>query len=124
MPVKLRRNDDRPIGLAGQPLKRLLLFSRAGDVVRVHGLDFLGPDLVYALALHLERGRELSGVDAEGAMTSRQMVLYCLALVCASLGPVMLGTVSGFYVAGALGGFATEVFEIRDSARRASSDHD
>ena len=27
-------------------------------------------------------------------------------------------------VAGALGGFATELFEIRDSARRASSDHD
>lgn len=26
-------------------------------------------------------------------------------------------------VAGALGGFATEVFEIRDSARRASADH-
>lgn len=27
-------------------------------------------------------------------------------------------------VAGALGGLATELFEIRDSARRASSDHD
>ena len=27
-------------------------------------------------------------------------------------------------VAGALGGFATEIFEIRDSARRAASDHD
>ncbi len=27
-------------------------------------------------------------------------------------------------VAGALGGFATEIFEIRDSARRASGDHD
>ncbi len=27
-------------------------------------------------------------------------------------------------IAGALGGFATEVFEIRDSARRASADHD
>jgi hypothetical protein len=27
-------------------------------------------------------------------------------------------------VAGALGGFATEVFEIRDSARRASADHE
>lgn len=27
-------------------------------------------------------------------------------------------------VAGALGGFATEVFEIRDSARRASGDRD
>jgi hypothetical protein len=26
-------------------------------------------------------------------------------------------------VAGVLGGFATEVFEIRDSARRASADH-
>jgi hypothetical protein len=26
-------------------------------------------------------------------------------------------------VAGALGGFATEVFEIRDSARRASAEH-
>jgi hypothetical protein len=27
-------------------------------------------------------------------------------------------------VAGALGGFATEVFEIRDAARRAAADHD
>ena len=27
-------------------------------------------------------------------------------------------------VAGAVGGFATEVFEIRDSARKASEDHD
>ncbi len=27
-------------------------------------------------------------------------------------------------VAGVLGGFATEVFEIRDSARRATQDHD
>ncbi len=27
-------------------------------------------------------------------------------------------------VAGAIGGFATEIFEIRDSARRASGDHD
>jgi hypothetical protein len=27
-------------------------------------------------------------------------------------------------VAGALGGFATEVFEIRDSARRAAAEHD
>jgi hypothetical protein len=27
-------------------------------------------------------------------------------------------------VAGALGGFATEIFEIRDSARRAAGDHD
>ena len=26
-------------------------------------------------------------------------------------------------IAGALGGFATEVFEIRDSARKASADH-
>jgi hypothetical protein len=27
-------------------------------------------------------------------------------------------------VAGVLGGFATEIFEIRDSARRAAGDHD
>jgi hypothetical protein len=27
-------------------------------------------------------------------------------------------------VAGAIGGFATEVFEIRDSARRAAAEHD
>ncbi|WP_344156690.1 hypothetical protein [Nocardioides koreensis] len=27
-------------------------------------------------------------------------------------------------VAGALGGFATEIFEIRDSARKASDDHE
>ncbi len=46
--------------------------------------------------------RMLPGADLEGAMTARQMVLYCLALVCASLAPALLGTVSGFYVAGAL----------------------
>ena len=39
---------------------------------------------------------------------------------------VVTGIVSGAVrdVAGALGGFATEVFEIRDSARRAAVDHD
>jgi protoheme IX farnesyltransferase len=44
----------------------------------------------------------LPTLDPDGAMTARQMMLYCLALVCASLGPALLGTVSGFYVAGAL----------------------
>ncbi len=41
-----------------------------------------------------------------------------------------VGTVSGIVtgavrdVAGALGGFATELFEIRDSARKAADDHE
>lgn len=41
-------------------------------------------------------------VDPKGTSTARQMVLYCVALVCASLGPVLLGSAGSTYVAGAL----------------------
>jgi heme o synthase len=41
-------------------------------------------------------------IDPEGAATARQMVLYCLALVCASLGPILLGSGGLFYAGGAL----------------------
>lgn len=40
--------------------------------------------------------------DHGGAMTSRQMILYCLALVATSLGPVLLGSAGWLYVTGAL----------------------
>lgn len=44
----------------------------------------------------------LPGNDPNGVATARQMVLYCLALVAASLGPVLLGSAGWLYVAGAL----------------------
>jgi protoheme IX farnesyltransferase len=44
----------------------------------------------------------LPTVDRDGAMTARQMILYCLALVFTSLGPVLLGSAGLLYVAGAL----------------------
>ena len=40
--------------------------------------------------------------DAEGTVTARQMVLYCLALVATSLGPVTLGWAGALYATGAL----------------------
>ncbi|MFO0843127.1 MAG: heme o synthase [Gemmataceae bacterium] len=44
----------------------------------------------------------LPGADPAGAATARQMVLYGLALVATSLGPVLLGSAGWLYVAGAL----------------------
>jgi protoheme IX farnesyltransferase len=44
----------------------------------------------------------LPAADADGELTARQMVLYCLALVCASLAPVLLAAAGGPYLAGAL----------------------
>ena len=41
-------------------------------------------------------------VDPDGAATARQMLLYCLALVCASLGPLLLGSGGWLYASGAL----------------------
>ena len=41
-------------------------------------------------------------LDPDGATTSRQMVLYCLALVSASLAPALLGAAGLLYIAGAL----------------------
>jgi protoheme IX farnesyltransferase len=41
-------------------------------------------------------------VDRQSAMTSRQMVGYCLVLIPASLMPVVLGQAGGIYLAGAL----------------------
>ena len=51
-----------------------------------------------------------------------QDVVSAAATTVGQVTSVVTGAVRD--VAGALGGFATEVFEIRDSARRASSDHD
>jgi protoheme IX farnesyltransferase len=44
----------------------------------------------------------LPGGDADGELTARHMVLYCLALLCASLAPVLLAAASWPYLAGAL----------------------
>lgn len=41
-------------------------------------------------------------LDPEGSTTARQMILYCLALVSTSLGPVLLGYAGLLYVVGAL----------------------
>src|SRR5262249_56329824 len=38
----------------------------------------------------------------DGRMTARQMVLYCLALVSASLAPALLGAAGLLYITGAL----------------------
>ena len=51
-----------------------------------------------------------------------QDVVSAAATTVGQVTSVVTGAVRD--VAGALGGFATELFEIRDSARRASSDHD
>jgi hypothetical protein len=51
-----------------------------------------------------------------------QDVVSAAATTVGQVTSVVTGAVRD--VAAALGGFATEVFEIRDSARRASSDHD
>jgi len=45
----------------------------------------------------------LPTVDADGAVTGRQMLLYCVALIPISLLPVLLGDASGMYGFGALG---------------------
>jgi len=41
-------------------------------------------------------------LDREGAMSSRQMVAYCLALLPVSLAPFMLGRTGGIYLVGAI----------------------
>lgn len=41
-------------------------------------------------------------IDADGSITGRQMILYCLALVFTSLGPVLLGAAGLLYIVGAL----------------------
>src|SRR5262249_23505390 len=41
-------------------------------------------------------------VDAQGSMTGRQMVMYCLALIPVSLMPTMLGLAGPLYLAGAV----------------------
>jgi protoheme IX farnesyltransferase len=46
--------------------------------------------------------RMLPVVDPEGTQTGRNMVVYCLALIPASLAPVMQGAAGPFYVVGAL----------------------
>ena len=51
-----------------------------------------------------------------------QDVVSAAATTVGQVASVVTGAVRD--VAGALGGFATEVFEIRESARRASSDQD
>jgi len=44
----------------------------------------------------------LSSVDAEGGATGRQMIVYCLALLAASLMPAVVGGAGPVYLAGAL----------------------
>ena len=44
----------------------------------------------------------LPSVDSEGSATGRQMMVYCLALVAASLMPVVVGGAGPVYLAGAL----------------------
>ena len=44
----------------------------------------------------------LPSVDLEGGMTGRQMVGYCLALVAASVTPIVVGGAGPVYLAGAL----------------------
>jgi protoheme IX farnesyltransferase len=44
----------------------------------------------------------LTVVDPEGRATARQMVLYCLALMSASLGPVLLHSAGVVYLVGAV----------------------
>jgi protoheme IX farnesyltransferase len=44
----------------------------------------------------------LPAVDPAGSMTGRQMVSYCLALVAASLAPLMIAGAGSLYFAGAL----------------------
>jgi len=51
-----------------------------------------------------------------------QDVVSAAATTVGQVTSVVTGAVRD--VAAALGGFATELFEIRESARRASSDHD
>jgi protoheme IX farnesyltransferase len=46
--------------------------------------------------------RMLPVIDPEGRFTSRQMVLYCLALIPASLGPVLLDSAGVLYSVGAI----------------------
>ena len=41
-------------------------------------------------------------IDESGAMTGRQMVAYCLALVSVSLMPLVIGRAGGIYLAGAV----------------------
>jgi heme o synthase len=47
--------------------------------------------------------RMLPAVDPDGRLTARHMVTYCLALLPASLGPVLLGEAGLVYVTGAVG---------------------
>src|SRR5262249_37364561 len=44
----------------------------------------------------------LPSVDREGGMIGRQMICYCLALVAASLAPLVVGGAGWVYLAGAL----------------------
>jgi protoheme IX farnesyltransferase len=46
--------------------------------------------------------RMLPTVDPEGELTARHMVTYCLALIPASLGPVVLGEAGLIYLTGAV----------------------
>jgi protoheme IX farnesyltransferase len=66
----------------------------------------------------------LPSLDSEGGATGRQMIVYCLALVAASLMPVVVGGAGPVYLAGALllgtGFLATAVgFSLRRSTARA-----
>jgi protoheme IX farnesyltransferase len=44
----------------------------------------------------------LPAVDRDGGMIGRQMICYCLALIAASLAPLVLGATGPLYLAGAL----------------------
>jgi protoheme IX farnesyltransferase len=66
----------------------------------------------------------LPSVDAEGGATGRQMIVYCLALVAASLMPVVVGGAGPVYLGGALilgvGFLAYSIgFSLRRSTARA-----
>ncbi len=68
--------------------------------------------------------RMLPSVDSEGGATGRQMIVYCLALVAASLMPVVVGGAGSVYLAGALllgiGFLARAIgFSLRRSTARA-----
>ena len=62
-------------------------------------------------------------VDRDGSMSARQMVGYCLALLPASLMPLLLGRAGGLYMAGAVAlgvgflGFALAFWRVHSLAR-------
>ena len=64
----------------------------------------------------------LPSVDSEGGATGRRMIVYCLALVAASLMPVVVGGAGPVYLAGALLlGIGFRAYAIRFPLRRSTA---